>query len=124
MKKKQKHLLWEKRLEGLRACDPSGEELVALDLPQGVSAVGPRITADTVLQSVATALHVTSQPVVGQTGSKVYLENNPGVFLNPEQPLIHAVAVNEDDIRVQEDRVLGARKKLEEALRTFFDECV
>jgi len=114
---KPKQLFWEKRLEGLRACDPDGFEFDAMDLPKTLRPVGPYITEETLLQSVATALHVSSQPVTGQTGSKAALEKNPGVFLNPDQPLVQAVAIADDDIKKQEDRVTIARKKLQEALR-------
>jgi len=119
---KPKQLFWEKRLEGLKACDPSGIELEALDLPSGVHGVGPRIAPDTVLQSVATALHLTSLPILGQTGNQANLEKNPGVFLNPDQPLIQAVSVQEGDIRTQEERVAEARKKLQEALRAYLED--
>lgn len=81
-------LFWEKRLEGMRACDPAGYEFDAMDLPKNLKPVGPYITEETLLQSVATALHVSTQPVTGQTGSKTALEKNPGVFLNPDQPLV------------------------------------
>ncbi|XP_044021178.1 methyl-CpG-binding domain protein 3 isoform X1 [Aphidius gifuensis] len=114
---KPKQLFWEKRLEGLRACDPDGFEFDAMDLPKSLKPVGPYITEETLLQSVATALHLSVQPVTGQTGSKSSLEKNPGVFLNPDQPLVQAVAVGDDDIKRQEDRVAIARKKLQEALR-------
>ncbi|XP_011302596.1 methyl-CpG-binding domain protein 2 isoform X2 [Fopius arisanus] len=115
---KPKQLFWEKRLEGLRACDPDGYEFDGMDLPKTLKPVGPYITEETLLQSVATALHVSSQPVTGQTGSKSSLEKNPGVFLNPEQPLVQAVAIADDDIKRQEDRVALARQKLQDALRT------
>ncbi|XP_012146665.1 methyl-CpG-binding domain protein 2 isoform X3 [Megachile rotundata] len=115
---KPKQLFWEKRLEGLRACDPDGFEFDAMDLPKSLKPVGPYITEETLLQSVATALHVSSQPVTGQTGSKTALEKNPGVFLNPDQPLVQAVSIVDEDIKRQEDRVALARKKLQEALRT------
>ncbi|XP_029038652.1 methyl-CpG-binding domain protein 2 isoform X3 [Osmia lignaria lignaria] len=115
---KPKQLFWEKRLEGLRACDPDGYEFDAMDLPKSLKPVGPYITEETLLQSVATALHVSSQPVTGQTGSKTALEKNPGVFLNPDQPLVQAVSIVDEDIKRQEDRVALARKKLQEALRT------
>ncbi|XP_046750087.1 methyl-CpG-binding domain protein 3 isoform X2 [Diprion similis] len=114
---KPKQLFWEKRLEGLRACDPDGYEFDGMDLPKTLKPVGPYVTEETLLQSVATALHVSSQPVTGQTGSKTALEKNPGVFLNPEQPLVQAVAIADDDIKRQEDRVAVARKKLQDALR-------
>ncbi|XP_076249478.1 methyl-CpG-binding domain protein 2 isoform X2 [Calliopsis andreniformis] len=114
---KPKQLFWEKRLEGLRACDPDGYEFDAMDLPKSLKPVGPYITEETLLQSVATALHVSSQPVTGQTGSKTALEKNPGVFLNPDQPLVQAVSIADEDIKRQEDRVALARKKLQDALR-------
>ncbi|KAF7412719.1 hypothetical protein HZH66_001615 [Vespula vulgaris] len=100
---KPKQLFWEKRLEGLRACDPDGYEFDAMDLPKSLKPVGPYITEETLLQSVATALHVSSQPVTGQTGSKTALEKNPGVFLNPDQPLVQAVSIADEDIKRQED---------------------
>ncbi|XP_043277409.1 methyl-CpG-binding domain protein 2 isoform X1 [Venturia canescens] len=114
---KPKQLFWEKRLEGMRACDPDGYEFEAMDLPKTLKPVGPYITEETLLQSVATALHLSSQPVTGQTQSKSNLEKNPGVFLNPDQPLIQAVSIMDEDIKKQEDRVAVARKKLEDALR-------
>ncbi|XP_071565013.1 methyl-CpG-binding domain protein 3 isoform X2 [Temnothorax nylanderi] len=116
---KPKQLFWEKRLEGLRACDTDGYEFDAMDLPKNLKPVGPYITEETLLQSVATALHVCTQPVTGQTGSKTALEKNPGVFLNPDQPLVQAVSIADEDIRKQEDRVAVARKKLQDALRAF-----
>ncbi|XP_003250633.1 methyl-CpG-binding domain protein 2 isoform X3 [Apis laboriosa] len=115
---KPKQLFWEKRLEGLRACDPDGFEFDGMDLPKSLKPVGPYITEETLLQSVATALHVSSQPVTGQTGSKTALEKNPGVFLNPDQPLVQAVSIADEDIKRQEDRVALARKKLQDALRS------
>ncbi|XP_011328960.1 methyl-CpG-binding domain protein 3 isoform X2 [Ooceraea biroi] len=114
---KPKQLFWEKRLEGMRACDSAGYEFDAMDLPKNLKPVGPYITEETLLQSVATALHVSTQPVTGQTGSKTALEKNPGVFLNPDQPLVQAVSIADEDIKRQEDRVAVARKKLQEALR-------
>ncbi|XP_033314923.1 methyl-CpG-binding domain protein 3 isoform X3 [Bombus bifarius] len=114
---KPKQLFWEKRLEGLRACDPDGFEFDAMDLPKSLKPVGPYITEETLLQSVATALHVSSQPVTGQTGLKTALEKNPGVFLNPDQPLVQAVSIADEDIKRQEDRVALARRKLQDALR-------
>lgn len=114
---KPKQLFWEKRLEGLRACDVDGHELRAMELPRGLKAVGPHVNEETLLQSVATALHVSNQPITGQTGSKSALEKNPGVFINPEQPLVQALSVGDDDIKRQEDRVTTARKKLQEAIK-------
>lgn len=80
-------LFWEKRLEGLRACDVDGSELKTMELPKGLKAVGPYVNEETVLQSVATALHVSSVPITGQTGPRSTLDKNPAVYLNPDQPL-------------------------------------
>lgn len=103
--------------QGLNACDMDGNEFSAIELPRALRPVGPNVNDATLLQSVATALHVTSQPITGQTASKTVLIANTGVFLNPEQPLMHSVNINEDDIRRQEERVNKARQKLQEALR-------
>ncbi|KAJ8876017.1 hypothetical protein PR048_023925 [Dryococelus australis] len=114
---KPKQLFWEKRLEGLRACDADGTEFNMMELPRVLKPVGPHVSEETVLQSVATALHVSTQPVTGQTGSRSALEKNSGVFLNPDQPLMQAVSVADDDIKRQEERVQAARKKLQDALK-------
>nr|CAD7398108.1 unnamed protein product [Timema cristinae] len=95
---KPKQLFWEKRLEGLRACDVDGKEFDAMELPRALRAVGPHVGEDTLLQSIATALHMSAQPVYGT-------DRFP------------AVSVADDDIKRQEDRVAIARKKLQEALK-------
>lgn len=114
---KPKQLMWEKRLESLRACDMDGVEFEKMELPKSLKPVGPNVTEETIIQSVATALHVSTQPVTGQTGSKSDLMKNPGVYLDPKQPLVQAVNVSDDDIKRQEERVSSARKKLEEAFK-------
>lgn len=116
---KPKQLFWEKRLEGLRACDIDGVEFEGMELPRGLKPVGPNVNEETIIQSVATALHVSTTPVTGQTGSKSSLEKNPGVFLDPKQPLVQSVNIQEDDIKRQEERVTAARKKLQDAVRNF-----
>ncbi|XP_039283492.1 methyl-CpG-binding domain protein 3 [Nilaparvata lugens] len=92
-----------------------------MELPKGLKPVGPHVNDETILQSVATALHVSNQPVTGQTGSKSALEKNPGVFINPDQPLVQAVSVADEDIKRQEERVSSARKKLQEAIRNYLE---
>lgn len=114
---KPKQLFWEKRLEGLRACDIDGMALSAIELPRGLKPCGPNVNEETLLQSIATALHVCTQSVTGQTASKTCLTSNCGVFLNPEQPLMHSYNIGEEDIKKQEDRVSSARKKLQDALK-------
>lgn len=114
---KPKQLMWEKRLEGLRGCDIDGTEFEAMELPKCLKQVGPNVSEETVIQSVATALHVSTQPVTGQTGPKADLAKNPGVFLDPKQPLMQSVSITDEDIKKQEERVAAARKKLQEALK-------
>ena len=114
---KPKQLFWEKRLEHLRACDIDGTEFGPVELPKGLKPVGPNVDEGTLLQSVATALHLTAQAVTGQTASRTSLQANSSVFLNPEQPLMHSININEDDIRRQEERVLLARRKLQDFLK-------
>ncbi|XP_013785132.1 LOW QUALITY PROTEIN: methyl-CpG-binding domain protein 2-like [Limulus polyphemus] len=114
---KPRQLFWEKRLEGLQACDRNEETFGQFELPKSIKGVGPDLNEETVLRSIATALHVSSQPVTGQTGfSKSLLEKKPGIYLNPDQPLVQALLVSEDDIQKQEERVQLARKRLQEAL--------
>lgn len=135
---KPKQLFWEKRLEvliklkckemftkflhfitlqKLTACASDGEEFKQIDLEGCLKPVGPFISEMTVLQSVATALHLNNGSITGQTASKASLLSNAGAFVNPEQPLIHAVNITEEDIRRQEEKVNNARKLLQEALK-------
>lgn len=116
VQEKPKQLFWEKRLENFQACDSDGTEFAAIDLPRQLKPVGPHVKDQTIFQSVATALHTSCHPVTGQTSSKTALATNPGVFVNPDQPLLYACSITEEDIRKQEDRVQLARKKLQEAL--------
>lgn len=117
VQEKPKQLIWEKRLEALRACDVDGAEFESMELPKVLKAVGPNVTDETIIRSVATALHVSGTPVTGQTGSKSSLEKNPAVFLDPKQPLVQSVNISEEDIKRQEERVAATRKKLQEALQ-------
>ncbi|XP_014677086.1 PREDICTED: methyl-CpG-binding domain protein 2-like isoform X2 [Priapulus caudatus] len=116
---KPKQVFWEKRLQGLHASDINGNALESLNLPHNFKSVGPHVESDTLLQSIATSLHTSGQPITGQTGSKSSLDKNPGVYLNPDQPLMQALMVSEEDIKRQETKVLEARKRLEKALQVF-----
>ncbi|XP_054159002.1 methyl-CpG-binding domain protein 2-like [Oppia nitens] len=110
---KPKQLFWEKRLEKL---DVEREELDNFELPINMKPVGPHMTKDTLLRSIATALHIHTQPITGQMSAKEKLEKEPAVYLNPEQPLVHTMIINDDDIKRQELRVQSVRQKLEKAL--------
>lgn len=102
--------------QNFQACDSEGTEFQLIDLPKQLKPVGPHVKDQTLFQSVATALHTSMHPVTGQMSSKTALSTNPGVFVNPDQPLLYACSISEEDIRKQEDRVQLARKKLQEAL--------
>ncbi|KAL1454807.1 hypothetical protein WDU94_008942 [Cyamophila willieti] len=88
-----------------------------MELPKTLKSVGPHVREETILQSIATALHVLPHPVTGQSGKISNLEKCPGIFLNPEQPLILGVSITEEDIKKQEEKVSNARSKLREALK-------
>ncbi|XP_077862355.1 methyl-CpG-binding domain protein 2-like [Saccoglossus kowalevskii] len=78
--------------------------------------LGPGYTNESLLQSLATNLHLSTQPVTGQTATQSAIEKNPGVYLNTDQPLCPRFVVTDADIKKQEDKVVEARKKLEELL--------
>ncbi|CAH1796606.1 unnamed protein product [Owenia fusiformis] len=99
-----KQLFWEKRLQGLNASDITAEVFQVLDLPRSIKGVGPNLTDENLLQSVAAALHLSNQPLTGQQATKALMDKNPGVNINTDQPLIQALVVTDEDIRRQERR--------------------
>ncbi|XP_064608450.1 methyl-CpG-binding domain protein 2-like isoform X2 [Liolophura sinensis] len=114
-----RQLFWEKRLQGLRASDNTGESLLSLQLPKSIHGIGPELTPDSVLQSISAALHLNSQPVTGQNASKSSINKNPGVHIDANQPHIQATVVSEEDVRQQERLVTDARKRLQDAIKGF-----
>ncbi|KPP67644.1 methyl-CpG-binding domain protein 2-like, partial [Scleropages formosus] len=109
-----RQLFWEKRLKGLRSSDVTEEVLRTMELPKGLQSVGPDTTDETLLSAIASALHMSSAPITGQTSTAA--EKNPAIWLNTSQPLCKAFVVTDEDIREQELKVHQARKSLEEAL--------
>ncbi|XP_026153145.1 methyl-CpG-binding domain protein 2 isoform X1 [Mastacembelus armatus] len=109
-----RQLFWEKRLKGLRSSDVTEEVLRTMDLPKGLQSVGPDSSDDTLLSAIASALHMSSAPITGQTS--VAAEKNPAIWLNTSQPLCKAFTVTDEHIREQELKVCQARRSLEEAL--------
>ncbi|XP_060916799.1 methyl-CpG-binding domain protein 2 isoform X2 [Labrus mixtus] len=107
-------LFWERRLKGLRSSDVTEEVLRSMDLPKGLQSVGPDTSDDTLLSAIASALHMSSAPITGQTS--VAAEKNPAIWLNVSQPLCKAFTVTDEHIREQELKVYQARRSLEEAL--------
>uniref|UniRef100_A0A8C6TAW0 Methyl-CpG binding domain protein 2 n=1 Tax=Neogobius melanostomus TaxID=47308 RepID=A0A8C6TAW0_9GOBI len=108
-----RQLFWEKRLKGLRSSDVTEESLRAMDLPQGLHCIGPDPSEDCLLWAIASALHLSSAPISGQSTSA---EKNPGVWINASQPPCRSFSVTEQHIREQELVVDRARRSLEEAL--------
>ncbi|XP_041465542.1 methyl-CpG-binding domain protein 2-like isoform X2 [Lytechinus variegatus] len=116
-KETPKQLFWEKRLQGLNACDMTEEILKSMELPDGLISVGPGLTNDNLLQSLASSLHLSSQPILGQVGSQPHLDKNPGVYLNADQPPCLKFMVTEADIRRQEERVKEVRDRLQRVMK-------
>ncbi|XP_056146644.1 methyl-CpG-binding domain protein 2 isoform X2 [Lampris incognitus] len=109
-----RQLFWERRLKGLRTSDVTEEVLRSMELPKGLQTVGPDASDDTLLLAIASALHMSSAPVTGQTSQAA--EKNPAVWINAAQPLCKAFTITDQHIREQEVKVYQARKSLEEAL--------
>ncbi|XP_057211015.1 methyl-CpG-binding domain protein 2 isoform X3 [Triplophysa rosa] len=107
-------LFWEKRLKGLRSSDVTEEVLRTMELPTALQSIGPDSSDETLLSALASALHMTSAPITGQTSTAA--EKNPAIWLNTAQPLCKAFTVTDEDIRDQELKVHQARRSLEEAL--------
>ncbi|XP_047426158.1 methyl-CpG-binding domain protein 2 isoform X5 [Mugil cephalus] len=107
-------LFWEKRLKGLRSSDVTEQVLRTMRLPKGVQSIGPDSSDDTLLSAIASALHMSSVPIMGQTSGAA--EKNPAIWLNTSQPLCKAFTITDEHIREQEIKVHKARRSLEEAL--------
>ncbi|KAM4634559.1 methyl-CpG-binding domain protein 2 isoform 1-T1 [Polymixia lowei] len=109
-----RQLFWEKRLTGLRSSDVTEEVLRTMELPKGLQSVGPDSSDECLLSAIASALHMSSAPITGQTS--VGAEKHPAVWLNTSQPLCKAFTVTDEHIREQELKVYQARRTLEQAL--------
>ena len=114
---KPAQVFWERRVEGLKASVWPLDEVVDFRLPRSIRPVGPQITEDTAIRSLAAALHLRgNQPITGQQASRSVIDKNPGVFVDPQQPLVTAINITDEDLLKQENRVRSARKSLFEAL--------
>ena len=116
---KPQQIFWQKRLEGLRATNLRSDSCENFDLPKNIKPVGPYIGNDTALRSVINAIHLHQGPIIGQTAGKNVLEKNPGVFLDPKQPLVGTIIISNEDIRKQEEKVNLLRRKVALALRDY-----
>ena len=113
---KPKQVFWEKRLQTVRASNVDYDENIEnFSLPKNIKVIGPNLNDETALRSISTALHMNTQTsIIGQVHDA--MDKNPGVFINPEQPLIAPLSISDDDIRLQEEKVRQARKKLQQAI--------
>ena len=57
-----------------------------------LTAAGPDLTTENLLASIAAALHMNNQPLIGQNATKAALTKNPGVHINTDQPLVQVGA--------------------------------
>lgn len=78
--------------EGMANSSPDLWSLASL-----TAGVGPDASDDTLLLAIASALHMSSAPITGQTS--VAAEKNPSVWLNTSQPLCKAFTVTDEHIR-------------------------
>ncbi|MCI4394225.1 hypothetical protein PGIGA_G00166410 [Pangasianodon gigas] len=92
-----RQLFWERRLKGLRSSDVTEEVLRTMELPKGLQSVGPDSSDETLLSAIASALHMSSGPITGQTSTAA--EKNPAIWLNTSQPLCKSFIVTDEDIR-------------------------
>lgn len=125
---KPRQLFWEKRLQGMRACDTNHTQLLQLSLPRALRRVGPHTDDTVAVRSLTSALHhacavapvhasqAAIAPITGQSAGKHVLDKNPAVFVDPAQPLVVGAAVSSEEVRRQEERVTSARKRLETAV--------
>jgi len=113
---KPKQLYWEKRLSGLRPSYPN-VDVEPFELPKNFKPIGPGVVDDIALASIATSLHINSGAIVGQNMSKFKPGADPALYINPEQPLIAATEISNEDIEQQEQKVLETRRKLAEAIQ-------
>merc|ERR1719278_811294 len=113
---KPRQLYWEKRLSGLGPSYPKGS-FEPFELPKNFKPVGPEIDDIEALASITTTLHMDFGAVVGQKTSKFRQDADPALYINPEQPLIAATSITNEDIERQEQKVFEVRRRLAEALQ-------
>lgn len=110
-----RQIFWCKRLEQLAADDlklSPANHIDLFKLPDKMKPVGPNVNDRTAWRSVAAAFQMNRQhKIIGQTDGRID-DQNPSVFVDPNQPLIAPLVVSDDFIRRQEQHVRQARIKL------------
>ena len=119
MHEQPRQLFWEKRLQGLKASDSTGNHLPSIQLPPTIQCVMPElIDSSSLLQSIAASLHLGNNAITGQTGSNSLIQKNPCARINVEQPLMHNLCITDADIQRQETRVNDLRRRLQRAMNS------
>jgi len=116
---KPRQLFWEKRLNGI-AAKSSEEEHFPMNLPESIKSINSVVgdsTTNILLASISTALHLGTYPVTGQADKEDKIDKNPAVFVNPDQPLISKLEVQDAEITAQEEKVKEARNRLAQAIK-------
>jgi len=116
---KPRQLYWEKRLTGLSPSYPD-ESFEPFELPKNFKPIGPGVLDDIALASITTSLHMNSGAIVGQKNAKYKPDADPALYINPEQPLIAATNISQDDIEKQEATVVETRMKLAKAIEALY----
>ncbi|MEQ2219575.1 hypothetical protein XENOCAPTIV_020133, partial [Xenoophorus captivus] len=85
------------RYQGYKSPWKQGEDRPAESHRAAPTGVGPDSSDDVLLSAIASALHMSSAPITGQTS--VAAEKNPAIWLNTSQPLCKAFTVTDEQIR-------------------------
>lgn len=137
---KPRQIFWEKRLSGLQPSYEEDDEMArrenedeeemgegesgrrqqqqpwpAFKMPSHFKPVGPGVETDILLASISTSIHLGSATIRGQTAAKMNVEDI-SAFILPDQPLISATSVTQEDVDRQEAKVTATRAKLAKAL--------
>jgi len=118
-REKPLQVFWTKRLSSPYTTNMQDGEskMTRIALPVKISSVGPGITNHMLLASISTHLHISKDSAVGQQANMSMIDKNPAAYINPNQPLMSKVEVDEEDILAQEARVEEARKRLARAVK-------
>lgn len=117
---KPRQIFWEKRLQGQHA-SINDENYEKFFLPRNIKSMLPEhITDDSVVRAIVTSLHDRNSTitVTGQATTKQAINKNPAIYLDPFQPPTQLITVDDNDLKVQEDRVHHYRRELERIIKS------
>ena len=72
------------------------------------------ITTDSALRSIGASWYMSQNKIL--VGQSKEFEKNSRVFIDRDQPLIPAITIKEEEIKVHEDRIKELRMQIKEAL--------